>query len=140
MKKGALMTAMIAAAAVAYGTKAAIDSINREIDEETINSFINDQLVCDTLDGKKLMEWYSEKREKHPENTLLFLGKATQKVADMLAIGTFPENLDKEHTVFQAIINKETAEVYECRMISFSSMSPKVAESFGGKEYVFVNA
>ncbi len=137
MGKKTLM-ALAVAASIAYGTKLVIDNLNDELDEETVNAFIRDQFVCDTLDGKTLVDWYREKEKKYTGDVLYFLGKAVKSVGDMLAISKFPEDLDQEHTVFQALIDEKSASVLECRMITFSKMSTGVFESFGNKDYIIV--
>lgn len=137
MGKKTLM-ALAVAASIAYGTKLVIDNLSDELDEETVNAFIRDQFVCDTLDGKTLVDWYREKEKKYTGDVLYFLGKAVKSVGDMLAISKFPEDLDQEHTVFQALIDEKSASVLECRMITFSKMSTGVFESFGNKDYIIV--
>lgn len=100
------------------------------------DGLIRDQAVCDVLEPGMLMQWYARQRVQHAGKTLIFLSRAVQGCADMLALGTIPEGLDCEHTVFQALVDERSGSVLQCRLIRFAEMAPEVERSLRDREYI----
>ena len=138
MKNGKLVAALITAGVVACGAKWAVDEIRKDCDREISDALVTDQLACDVLDGKTLLDWYRAQKKQHAEKTLFFLGWPTQETLDLLGIGSLPAQLDAQHTLFQALISEESATVLQRRMISFSSLSPRVQQGLGNKNYILI--
>ena len=119
-----------------HGGAALPEEAERRTDGTMLDGLIRDQAVCDVLEPGMLMQWYARQRVQHAGKTLIFLSRAVQDCADMLALGTIPEGLDCEHTVFQALVDEHSGSVLQCRLIRFAEMAPEVERSLRDRTYI----
>lgn len=106
--------------------------------ENIFDELVKNQLVCDELDGNILVEWFKKQAENSDEELVFLIARPTEETAKMFAVSPLPDNLDKEHSMFQAAVNKETYVTVAVRMVSFVSLNNGVAELFGNEDYVVV--
>lgn len=114
------------------------EKMARPVDRWTFGRLMESRAACEVLDAGMLMEWFAGKKALYPQKPLFFLGRAAQCCADLLGLGTIPAELDREHAVFQALVDERDGNVLQCRLIGFAIMSPEVEKSLKNSEYIFM--
>ena len=103
------------------------------------DKLVENQLVCDALDGATLAGWFKKQQERFGAELVFFIAKPTAETAKMFALDRVPEQLDREHSLLQVAVNKENYEVKAIRMISYNTVNEKIAKLLENDDYVIIN-
>lgn len=102
----------------------------------SFDSLIKSQYVCDELDGAKLTEWFRKQSENSSSEVLFIIAKLTDKNAAMLGLQAIPDNLDREHSMLQAVVIKSTYDTQAIRLVSFEKIVTELNELFENQDFV----
>lgn len=130
---------IIGASAVLAGTalyKLMRDDGDGVTEETPFSDFLADQETVDELDSTEIAAWF--RRIKGDGNAYCMVAYPTEKVLAKLGIVGCPPGLNPRGNVLQIVISGKTAEVLASRLISFSTVSDKVASVFGQSDYFII--
>lgn len=102
------------------------------------NELLQNQFVCNEVNGATLTEWFQNEQKKIKQPTLCYLAKPTKEMLKLFDIQNVPAEFDREHYLIQAIITRENYQIKSIRFVNYSSMSETLEHLFGEKDYIIL--
>lgn len=138
LEKAVAVTAAIVGAGLLHHYLVSIEQ-NLPQEKSEFDKLIDNQCVCDVLDGPTLIAWFKEQEANIEAPLVFFIAKLTDETAKMFALMDIPEKLDREHTLLQVAVDKESYDVKAIRLINYVTQSDGVARLLKEEDYVIVN-
>lgn len=120
-------------AAVLFGQRSGGESSHGSLMNETpFSSLQTEELVVDHLSRSGLGNWGCESAGDR------ILARPTATVLVKFNITGCPQDLNVNTHLIQLVVDDERHAVVQGRLVSFSTMSARLRDAFGGADYIFL--
>lgn len=105
---------------------------------DKLTELVSGQLTCDSLDMGNVIAWFRENAGRTEGEAVFFLAKPTAHTAEMFAITGDIRQLDPEHNLIQAVVDRKTNLPVALRLVSCGSKPRLIEERMGDRDYMVI--
>ena len=104
----------------------------------SLDELVSNQLICDALDMGNVTAWFRENAGSLGANAVFFLAKPTKKMAEMFAITGDITQMNQDHNLIQAVVNRKKKLPVAVRLVSYGTKPDLIAEHLQDKDYMII--